>query len=206
MKENPAEDLMAQQAPLYILGALSEDEARAFEEHVSAGCDACNAELETFSAVIEKLAFDAPVEEPPSIVRTTLLKGLSEEEQLSRAASAHRLSHAQSMMAIRSDEGEWVEQIKGVFTKHLFTDEARGTVTTLYRMLPGARLPDHRHLGVEECIILEGDFNVNGESFGPGDYRCALSGSDDRELYTKGGALFLIVAPESCEFLTPVGK
>lgn len=43
----------------------------------------------------------------------------------------------------------------GVETKTLYRD-ASGRQTTLTRMAPGARLPRHRHVGLEQSYVLEG--------------------------------------------------
>jgi len=43
----------------------------------------------------------------------------------------------------------------GVETKTLYA-EASGRQTVLLRLAPGARLPDHRHVGVEQSFVLEG--------------------------------------------------
>ena len=43
----------------------------------------------------------------------------------------------------------------GVFVKRLYEDPS-GRVTTLTRMEPGAVLPDHRHVGIEQSYALEG--------------------------------------------------
>ena len=65
----------------------------------------------------------------------------------------------------------------------------------LLKMLPGASLPQHHHDGVEQCYVLEGDFRVGGETYGAGDFQCALPGSTHQPIHTVGGALVLIVAP-----------
>ena len=44
----------------------------------------------------------------------------------------------------------------GCESKTLLVDPASGLVTTLMRMAPGARLPDHEHVGVEQTFVLEG--------------------------------------------------
>lgn len=43
----------------------------------------------------------------------------------------------------------------GVETKLLYADPS-GRQTMLVRMAPGAKLPDHRHVGVEQSFVLEG--------------------------------------------------
>lgn len=50
----------------------------------------------------------------------------------------------------------------GVETKTLVVDPASGLLTTLLRMAPGARLPDHEHVLVEQTFVLEGSL-VCGE-------------------------------------------
>jgi hypothetical protein len=47
--------------------------------------------------------------------------------------------------------------------------------------------------------VLQGDFCVNGEVFGPGDYRCMMPGTADHNLYTSGGSLFVIISPGAFE-------
>jgi anti-sigma factor ChrR (cupin superfamily) len=189
MKYHSSETEIEGQAALYALGALSQDEARAFETHLAGGCEMCNANLESFQTVAGKLVFGALEEHPPLRARARLFAELAEE------------ATAKQSLTVRLDAGEWKEITDGAFVKRLFVDRAKNTVTSLYKLLPGARLPAHRHIGIEECIVIEGDYHINDEVLGPGDYHCALPGSIDRTLYTVGGTLFLIVAPEKCELL-----
>ncbi len=44
----------------------------------------------------------------------------------------------------------------GVEQKILLRDEERGLITALVRMAPGARLPLHEHMDVEQTYVLEG--------------------------------------------------
>lgn len=67
-------------ASFYALGALTQLEARAFEEHVAEGCDVCFAELESFEQTVNALGFSEPEAEPPVSARTQLLTRLSEIE------------------------------------------------------------------------------------------------------------------------------
>jgi anti-sigma factor ChrR (cupin superfamily) len=50
----------------------------------------------------------------------------------------------------------------GIETKTLVVDAASGLLTTLLRMAPGAKLPDHEHVLVEQTFVLEGSL-VCGE-------------------------------------------
>jgi anti-sigma factor ChrR (cupin superfamily) len=50
----------------------------------------------------------------------------------------------------------------GVETKTLVVDRASGLLTMLLRMAPGAKLPDHEHVLIEQTYVLEGSL-VCGE-------------------------------------------
>jgi anti-sigma factor ChrR (cupin superfamily) len=195
MNHHLLEEEVSLQASLYAFGVLPEDEARAFELHLAEGCKVCEAEVQTFQLVVEKLGFGAPLVEPPAELHARLFDELTQQTTRQPAPAATKPTLGNSL-TIRADEGEWREKFAGVFIKRLFKDEAKGTVTTLYKLLPGASLPMHRHIGAEECLVLEGDYHINGEVLGAGDYHCALPDSVDETLYTIGGTMFLLVSPE----------
>ena len=44
----------------------------------------------------------------------------------------------------------------GIEQKTLLVDPASGLITALMRMAPGARLPDHEHVKIEQTYVLEG--------------------------------------------------
>jgi anti-sigma factor ChrR (cupin superfamily) len=215
------EDL-AGQAALYALGTLDAAEARAFEQHVAAGCEACAAELRASEETVAQLAFGASPATPPAGVRARLLALASADadsaaptgrdtatrtggDTASRTErdSASRAG-ASNFIVLRAGEGEWIEtQDAGVSYKLLFADDARGTFTTLVRMEPGARIQAHRHLGVEQCLVLEGDVRTGDIAMKAGDFNCSLPGSVHEELITDAGALLLIVSPERYEVVAP---
>jgi anti-sigma factor ChrR (cupin superfamily) len=195
MSYHTSEEEVTLQAALHALGVLPEDEASAFRQHLAEGCDQCQAEVQSYQGLVEKLGFSAPLVEPSGSVRDRLFEELKTRGSRPAAPRLDKQALGGSL-TIRANEGEWREKWKGVFIKRLFVDEAKGTVTTLYKMLPGAHLPRHRHIGVEECLVLEGDYHINGEVLGAGDYHCALPDSVDETLTTVGGTMFLIVSPE----------
>lgn len=188
-------------APLYALGVLTAEEARAFEEHLAEGCSACEQELREFEAVTGLIGASAPEAEPPAQVRERLLESLSKDEEPDETPLLEVDDSAPQSLTIRADEGEWKQAFQGVFIKNLFVDERRGTVTTLFRMEPGSQIPRHLHHGVEECFVLEGDVRAGDKMLGPGDYHCAMADSVHERLSTVNGALFLIVGPRHYEML-----
>ena len=44
----------------------------------------------------------------------------------------------------------------GIEQKTLFLDKSTGMLTALMRMAPGAKLPDHEHVRIEQTYVLEG--------------------------------------------------
>ena len=193
MKHSVADDQIREQLALYALGALSQQEAHLVEHHLAEGCDVCASELQPFESVVDALGFAVSPASPPAGVRAKLISGLVGETQ---AVSPTR-REALKNYSLRANEGHWTETAQGVFEKQLFSDERRGTVTTLIKIMPGIKLPSHRHAGLEECLVIEGDFHVGSEEFGPGDYRCATAGTIDETPFSVNGTLLLIVAQGS---------
>jgi anti-sigma factor ChrR (cupin superfamily) len=186
-----AADPMRDRAALYALGTLTQNEARAFEDHLASGCERCADELRASEQVTRSLAFlETEVEPPPRLLDRVV--GF-----ITQAPSPAPVAHhaREQLTTVRKDEGQWFESSPGVLVKRLFENPETGTYTTLVRMLPGAIGTLHRHPGIEECIILEGDFHVAGSRLGPGDYHVAGAASLHDKPYSIGGALLLIIGP-----------
>jgi anti-sigma factor ChrR (cupin superfamily) len=58
---------------------------------------------------------------------------------------------------VRVDELPWEEtRFPGIRTKTLLFDREAGTATVLMEMAPGAVLPDHEHVLIEQTYVLRG--------------------------------------------------
>ncbi len=200
MSHTTVDEEAAGRAALYALGALEGDEAREFEEHLVAGCAACAAELRELEAVTGDLGLAAPEAEPPAGVRARLLALVAGEG----GGPNPPQDIAPGFLVVRAGEGRWrPTDDAGVSFKLLFSDRERGTITTLVRMEPGSRIRSHRHLGVEQCLVLEGDVRSGAVGMTAGDFNCSMPGSVHEELASDGGALLLIVSPEHYESIEP---
>lgn len=198
MKHSAADEEALERASLYALGALSSEDALALEEHLAAGCEVCQKEIGSLASVSAALAFDIPAASPSPRPRERLVSFLRK----GAGGGGPEVLPADrggvfTSVTIRADEGDWQEFVKGVFVKRLFEDAERGTLTSLYRLLPGAVVPAHRHEGTEECLVLEGDARYGELVLRPGDYHCARKGSTHSELTSVSGTLLLIVAQAS---------
>jgi quercetin dioxygenase-like cupin family protein len=93
---------------------------------------------------------------------------------------------------LRADEGEWRQAFVGIRIKTLRRDPVAGTETSLWRLAPGARVPRHVHRLEEECLVLEGSVEYDGEVYQTGDYVLAAPHARHAPFTTRTGALLLI--------------
>ena len=80
----------------------------------------------------------------------------------------------------------------GVEVKTLMIDKESGLLTALMRMAPGARLPDHEHVLVEQTYVLEGHLVDKECEVGPGQYVWRPAGSR-HEAHSPNGGLMLAI-------------
>jgi anti-sigma factor ChrR (cupin superfamily) len=193
-------------AALNALGTATLNEARAFEEDFSALDAKSQMQLSEFDAVANLLAFAAADDEPSAGVWGKLCEVMDAEPKAQVAESAMQPQTIQALassplLTIRKDEGEYRQVAEGIFAKVLFENVKNGTTTYLVKFMPGARTPLHRHPGLEECTVIEGDFQVDGKDLRVGDYHCAMPGSVHDRPYSIQGATVLIVADGQYEVL-----
>jgi anti-sigma factor ChrR (cupin superfamily) len=175
-------------AALFSLGALDGAELQAFEAHLAEGCEICRAECDAFGETAAQLPLAAVEHRPPDSLRTRLL--------------ARTAAPATAMHVLRSTEGKWVPTpFPGVSVKRLYLDRENAMATHLVRMAPGASYPPHRHTAVEQCLVLEGDIQLNETRLGPGDYSRNDAFSTHQRIQTENGCLFLIIASLEDELL-----
>jgi anti-sigma factor ChrR (cupin superfamily) len=208
MTHNRDEELELK-ATLHALGTLTQNEAQAFEDR--RGRVNGESQPESFDDVVELLGLAATDAPPSAAVWEKLSQLIAAEPHCAEAISPETLTPAPpeetpqatspALITIRKEEGEWVEFSEGIFIKPMFQNQQQGTSTYMVKMVPGARFELHRHHGAEECMMIEGDFHVDGKVLGPGDYHCALPGSIHERPYTVGGNLFLVVSSALYESL-----
>ena len=136
--------------------------------------------------VISGLAWSTDEATPPAAVSDQLLRSVERDESQQRAATNKLFA------SVRANEGKWNLLAPGVTYKTLFTHPTAGISTRLMRMVAGSTFPEHRHSGIEELYIIEGDCYCEGECLGPGDYHRAESGSIHGVTFTEHGCLMLV--------------
>jgi quercetin dioxygenase-like cupin family protein len=95
-------------------------------------------------------------------------------------------------LTVPADHGVWAYSSPGVYHKLLHVDAAAGWRALLVKVDPGAQVPAHAHGILEECLVLEGDFEIDGETVRKGDLHLAYAGFDHSVLSSRNGALLYV--------------
>jgi len=90
-------------------------------------------------------------------------------------------------------EPEWEEVAAGISCKLLATDADRDRVSMLVRLAPGVAYPAHRHAGVEELHLLDGELWIDGRKLRPGDYNRAEPDTADERVWSETGCTCVLV-------------
>ena len=90
---------------------------------------------------------------------------------------------------------EWQPtRFAGCEIKPLMFDPASGMVTALFRCAPGAEIPDHEHVKIEQTYVIEGrlvdkDGPDSGLAVGPGEFVWRDAGSRHSAWMPEGGLM-----------------
>ncbi len=203
MIEDVTHEEIQELTALYALDALTQREAREVEARLAQSDKKTETELRAFANVVASLSFASSDTTTPAEAKDKLFARLADEKTVKAKKPIYITPTMTSALSevwhVRADQGEWKPYSEGVLMKMLMLDKTKGTVTTLLKIEPGGKLVSHRHHGLEECFVLEGDFNIGDQQYGPGDYQYALPGSIHPEIYSNHGALVLIIAPAEFE-------
>jgi quercetin dioxygenase-like cupin family protein len=198
MKHEHLTDEIRETTALHALGALGQEEAQAFAEHLKEGCKLCTEELRACEWVVSQLGCNVPSVQPRPAVRARLFANLAAETVPAAGAeqpTPSPNSDLSQFQFLRSSKGHWQEFGSGVSVKILSIDPTKKRSTALVRMAAGTRLPKHRHLATEEVYVLEGDCHVApGQVLRAGDYFRAEEGSVHEVTFTEAGTTFLTVS------------
>lgn len=107
---------------------------------------------------------------------------------------------------VRLDALPWEPtKFPGVEAKTLLVDKSTGLLTVLLRMAPGARLPDHEHVAIEQTYMLEGRLVDPDGECGPGEFVWRPAGSR-HEAWTPEGGLMLAMFQVPNKFYEASGE
>lgn len=181
----PADELID-----YALELLPAEETTALAAHL-AECAACRQELDSLRPVVDGfVAWPVDVLRPSGSLWSSLARRIAEET--GQAA----LPPAQEWV-----EPEWEEVAPGISCKLLATDTERERVSMLVRLAPGTAYPPHRHAGVEELHLLDGELMIEDRKLYPGDYNLGEPGAIDHYVYSETGCTCVLVTGTKDELL-----
>ena len=168
---------------LYALRALPSSEVAAVEAQIAA-CPECRQEMETLGPIV-----DSFVSWPTDVLRPSA----SLWERLAQRIAAETGREPVLPAPSRRSEPEWEEAAPGISCKLLATDTAKQRVSMLVRLAPGTDYPPHRHAGVEELHLLDGELIVDDKTLQPGDYIRAEPGTVDRRVWSGTGCTCVLL-------------
>jgi hypothetical protein len=162
----------------YALRALPAGELSAFDSHVHQ-CAECRDELAAMRPVV-----DAFVDWPTDVLR-------SPAPLWNRLAD--RIGAAHAPEEPWADEPKWREVAPGISCKVLSNNAATGYVSMLVRLQPNTAYPPHRHAGVEELHLLDGELWIEDRLLHPGDYNRGEPGTGDKRVFSETGCTCVLL-------------
>lgn len=109
-----------------------------------------------------------------------------------RVLSAMRVASHALTETIRGDRLGWQESWPRVWVKVLKRDVSSGIQLALFRLEPGAIMPEHAHTKDEECVVIEGELAIGPLSLQSGDLHVAHAGTSHPAITTRRGALVFV--------------
>ena len=108
---------------------------------------------------------------------------------------------------VRPANMEWQKtRFPGCEVKPLLFDKQTGLVTALMRFAPGAVLPDHEHVKIEQTYVLEGTLVCPEGECRAGQFVWRPAGSRHEAWAGPNGGLFLAMFQMPNKFFQPDGR
>jgi len=150
-------------AGLHVLGVLDAEERDRIEQRMTQD-PALRQAFVCWSRRLSPLLDTVPPLAPPPSVWAAIQARFS-------ATADHPPSR-------RQNEGSWLAVAPGAAMRYLHVDLASGVRSAMLRMDKGSAVPAHDHDELEECFVLEGDVEIDGETYHAGDH--VVAGTDRR--------------------------
>ncbi len=117
-----------------------------------------------------------------------------ERSQRIRSRVDAELGFSTGVVTHRLLEGKWIRRSPDCEIKILNRDSETGICSYLVRLQANGQIPEHMHPQPEECVVLEGDVEVDGMTLGPGDYQWLDAGTRHQPIRSRSGLLMFIRA------------
>lgn len=190
-------------AALYALDALEADE-RAQVDAAMAASEAMVQQVRDYECTVTQLPYNVTAPPMAADLKDRLFQRIAGEAVDPHQGSPLLKLLDQSITALKrqSLELSWsaIAQSYAAEIAIWETDEARREVAFFVRAKTGGPFPNHAHAAGETVLVLEGDFVVEGQSFGVGE-RIYAHGNTSHQPETHNGCLLLCVSSMDDEIL-----
>ncbi|MBX3414901.1 MAG: cupin domain-containing protein [Pirellulales bacterium] len=171
-------------AALYVTGAMTPEERRRFDQHLTEGCAACAAALGRLDSVAKAFC------PPPAPVEAS-----SADPQGAAEVPVAQASQT-AIQIVRASEAVWHDTpYDGVTMQVLHVDHSRGQYTALIRMLPGSVCSELRQEDRSQCYIIAGEMFIDIHHLRAGDFIYTGTGSLHHARAGEGGCVACLVEP-----------
>ncbi|HEY0938647.1 MAG TPA: cupin domain-containing protein [Steroidobacter sp.] len=179
----------AQLVACYALAMLDGSEADSMAAHLAV-CSECQREYDLVGGLTSALSAWRDQDLPrPAPLWDSLLQRISKVPQKGAPAAVA----PGAAFAPDWSEPQWQQAAPGITCKLLSTDEQQKVTSMLVRLAPGISYPPHRHAGVEEMFLLEGELWIEDRKLLPGDFNRAAPGTSDQRVYSETGCMCLLI-------------
>ena len=100
-----------EQAALFVLGLLEDNESEQFEKH-QRDCLICSDSLSTAQAVLGSLTFACPPATPAPDLKQRILASIANEQSKPQVWKSWTLASGSSIEVVRQQEGVWIPFIR----------------------------------------------------------------------------------------------
>jgi hypothetical protein len=165
---------------LYAIAALPAEQMESHSRHLDS-CDCCRERHESIANVLTAFRSWPVSEVDPS-------PGL-----WSRLAQKMGVEPTHAEITLSMPEPQWEQPAPGIHCKLLSVDREYDRVTMMVRLEPGVDYPPHRHAGIEELHLLDGELWIDDRKLMPGDYNRADPGTCDQRVWSETGCTCLLI-------------
>ncbi len=147
-------------AGLHVLGVLTDQERQAVTDRM-AGDPALQQAVAAWSQRLAPLLDTVPAMTPPRSAWDAIQARIAATKPTAR----------------RSDEGKWLSIAPGATMRYLHVDPVTGARSAMLRMDTDSAVPEHDHDDLEECFVVAGTVDIDGENYQSGDHIVAGAGT-----------------------------
>lgn len=150
---------------LYALGALDAEASKPIAERLEAGDEATAEDLQRAEQLIAFLGHLAPAAAPPADLKQRLLERIQNELPPPAPPASSALRSSVDLESLDWVPSDW----PGVHVHWLRQDVSTGSGAVYFHIQPGYSAPSHRHIGAEDCLVLQGGFRDRRGEYHAGD-------------------------------------